>query len=77
MEQFISNIWDHFTKLPENEDRNIIAACNYCGKKYLCGTNCHIISNLVNHSKLCYEFLHAILNHPNQDVNEVEDVQLF
>ncbi|KAK2386419.1 zinc finger BED domain-containing protein RICESLEEPER [Trifolium repens] len=63
-----SPAWDHFTKLPNSEVANPTAACNYCGKRYLCGTKSHGTTNMLAHSKTCPKNPHVLSNDPNQIV---------
>lgn len=48
-----ASIWKHFTRLPENEVQDPTAACNYCGKRYLCDSKTHGTTNLNTHLKIC------------------------
>ncbi|KAK2372832.1 zinc finger BED domain-containing protein RICESLEEPER [Trifolium repens] len=63
-----SPAWDHFTKLPDSEVANPTAACNYCGKRYLCDTKSHGTTNMLAHSKICPKNPYVLSNDPNQTV---------
>jgi hypothetical protein len=63
-----SPAWDHFTKLPESEVADPTAACNYCGKRYLCDTKSHGTTNMLAHCKICPRNPNILSNDPNQRV---------
>ncbi|XP_057451913.1 zinc finger BED domain-containing protein RICESLEEPER 2-like [Lotus japonicus] len=63
-----ASIWKHFTRLPENEVQDPTAACNYCGKRYLCDSKTHGTTNLNTHLKICIKYTYAISNDPSQTV---------
>ncbi|MCI05304.1 zinc finger BED domain-containing protein ricesleeper 1-like, partial [Trifolium medium] len=63
-----SPAWDHFTKLPDIDVLEPTAACNYCGKRYLCDTKSHGTTNLLAHAKICPKNPNVLSNDPNQTV---------
>ncbi|KAK2384107.1 zinc finger BED domain-containing protein RICESLEEPER [Trifolium repens] len=63
-----SPAWDHFTKLSEPEVADPTAACNYCGKRYLCDTKSHGTTNMLAHCKICTKNPNILSNDPNQRV---------
>ncbi|CAJ2673956.1 unnamed protein product [Trifolium pratense] len=63
-----SPAWESFTKLPETECPEATAACNYCGKRYLCDPKSHGTTNMLVHSKICPKNPQILSNDPSQTV---------
>ncbi|GAU36805.1 hypothetical protein TSUD_219080 [Trifolium subterraneum] len=63
-----SPTWESFTKLPESECPEVTAACNYCGKRYLCDPKSHGTTNMLVHSKICPKNPQILSNDPSQTV---------
>ncbi|XP_057436087.1 zinc finger BED domain-containing protein RICESLEEPER 2-like [Lotus japonicus] len=60
--------WDHFTRVPDHEVQDPTAACNYCGKRYLCDSKIHGTSNLGAHTRVCPKYPYAVINDSSQTV---------
>jgi hypothetical protein len=63
-----SPAWKTFTRVPETESIEPLAACNYCDKRYHCDPKTHGTTSMLAHSKICPKDPNLLSRDPNQTV---------